>query len=266
MTVLNSHRFEQLNQPVYYLPLAGHLAQVGQAARSIWARHSARLREHCAEAWRWVEDSVQLHDTGKASAAFQQYIADPANYPGTRLSKAHTPLSMACVLYHGEANYWDWKRRLAVAQIAAGHHSAFKTLDELERVVNTNDIQAVLGDQLRSLDWDALDTAVGVTIARLPVSAGKVCAKVLDELEELAEEGLGNCPDKLRYRMLCQLAYSVLLEADKAFLAVASADLQRYLTDQAPVLPSCTVDTFSPRRGPCACGNGWPAKAFLPAS
>src|SRR5262249_43969581 len=121
------------------------------------------------------------------SAAFQEYIKDPKRYRGDKRSKAHTPLSMVCALAYGRENGWDWRRRLAVAMVAACHHGGVKTKGGLEGVVADKD--HILEEQVRSLDWDALDAALGVPNVRLPACAGEdLCADVLDDLGTLFEE------------------------------------------------------------------------------
>src|SRR5437763_1033039 len=115
-----------------HLTLAEHLAQIREAAHAIWGRHSGLLQCISREACQWFDDAVALHDAGKASIAFQQYIVAPTRYRGSRESKAHTPLSTVCALRHAQAEGWEWRRALAVALIAAGHHSEFKTHEDLD--------------------------------------------------------------------------------------------------------------------------------------
>ena len=57
--------------------LSTHVAEVREAARAILSLHSPdQQREQL------VDDVVSLHDLGKASAAFQEYIRDPGGLPG----------------------------------------------------------------------------------------------------------------------------------------------------------------------------------------
>src|SRR5262249_34873703 len=115
-----------------HLTLAAHLAQIREAARAIWGRHSKKLRDLSRDACFWFDDAVTWHAAGNASGPFQCYPADTPNYRGRKKSKPPTPLSTVCVLRHAQAEQWDWRRALAVALIAAGHHSEFKTLQALD--------------------------------------------------------------------------------------------------------------------------------------
>jgi CRISPR-associated endonuclease/helicase Cas3 len=234
MTVLQSHP---------HLTLAEHLGQIREAAGAIWRRHGVTFRSVCADACRWFDDAVTWHDAGKASAAFQRYILNPPAYRGGRLSKAHTPLSTALALRHAESESWDWRRALVIALVAAGHHSEFKTLQELDDAFCCMD--GVIDQQLRNLDWDALSRAIAVTVAPTTESGADLCVARSDYLSELVEQ-LHALPadDAVAFRLLCQLTFSVLLEADKAFLAVRPADVSRYLTERHAVLPPRLVNTL----------------------
>jgi CRISPR-associated endonuclease/helicase Cas3 len=232
-----------------HLTLAQHLDQIRQAAAAIWGRHSSNLLACCSEARKWFEDGVCLHDSGKASKVFQQYIVAPERYRGPREKKAHTPLSTIFTLLHGAQAHWDWRQTLAVAQIAAGHHSEFKSLEEMDNGLACMD--ATISEQIRSLDWDGLDRAIGRTVPRLVGRNGTdVVCEASDQLNDLVEK-LRNLhktepSNALFYRLLCQLSFSVLLEADKAFLAVKEKDLAEYFKPRsAELLPEFVDDRLA---------------------
>jgi CRISPR-associated endonuclease/helicase Cas3 len=228
-----------------HLSLAEHLAEIRAAARAIWGRHSQTLHRQAADAERWFDDSVTLHDAGKGSAAFQTYIAAPTYYKGRPEDKAHTPLSTVCVLRLARKAGWDWRRALTVALIAAGHHSGFKTGEELDHAVSSMD--EVINKQIRTLDWAALDRAIGIAVPRSDGLNGlDLCVEASDYLQDELLESLRRLPltEAVTYRLLCQLAFSVLLEADKAFLAVPDVDRTRYLAPREAQLPPGLVEDF----------------------
>jgi CRISPR-associated endonuclease/helicase Cas3 len=214
------------------------------AARAIWNRHSRTLRERCAGVWEWVDDGITFHDTGKGGEWFQIYVPAPDRYRGDKLLKAHTPLSLLCVLAHSREHGWDWPKLLALATIAAGHHSEFKTEDELRAVCASDAMIPVLEQQISTLDWDAVDAALGIRLTRiLPAEGEELTCEADVQLETLFER-LRASTDRLSYRLRCQLAFSVLLEADKAFLAVEPQDIKRYLNPASIELPSTLIDDF----------------------
>jgi CRISPR-associated endonuclease/helicase Cas3 len=221
-----------------------HLDQMRQAARAIWNRHSPALRERCGEVREWIDAAITFHDTGKGSEPFQVYISDPGRYRGAKMLKAHTPLSLLCVLAHGRTAQWDWRKWLAVAAIAAGHHSEFKDEEELRHVCSNDEMISILERQLATIDWDALDAAIGHRLTRIrSAETLDLASKADDQIEALCQ-GLRQAPDRLSYRLRCQLAFSVLLEADKAFLAISAADLARYLDSTSIELPPVLVDDY----------------------
>ena len=237
MKALRSHHIPSLF-------LCQHLGQMRLAAQAIWNRHSLSLRERCGDIWEWVEDSITFHDSGKGTIWFQTYIADPEHYRNKKLLKSHTPLSMLCVVAHGREHGWLWTRQIAVAAIAAGHHSELKTEAELKDVFGSDTMIPILEHQLSTLDWDAIDLAVGLRLTRIPPTDGLSLASEADDHLEALFVQLRSDADRLSFRLRCQFAFSVLLEADKAFLAIDPADVTRYLNPRPIDLPARIVVDF----------------------
>lgn len=221
MTMITPHRLR--SHP--HLHLDEHLAQVQTAVDAILARHSPAVAT--SERARQMRRIVQLHDLGKGSAPFQQYIADPQNYKGRKEDKAHTPLSGLLGTLLAKLGNWPPEETIAAVIAALGHHTRLFLRDESIGRFADDEIAAVLEMQLRDLDFAALQASTGLPLTNLPLSprpwarAGnhlEDCWEFLDEL---------SLPDKLRFRLEAQLLFSILLEADKALLAVK--DPARYL-------------------------------------
>ncbi len=226
-----------------FLTLGKHLEQIRAAARAIRARHSSRLLAQCAEAGGWLDDCVRLHDTGKGSEQFQRYIRDPDGYlrrnkPDT---KAHTPLSTVIALALAREEGWDDRRAFAVAQIANGHHGSLETRGQV--IDGLNSFWAVLERQVPTVDWAALGEEIGWRLDRL---TGTTEEALLDDgtdhLSQLFDTVMK--AEDVRFRLLCQLAFSVLLEADKAFLAIDEPDRPEYLASRREALDPGVVERF----------------------
>src|SRR5579884_1937855 len=237
-----------------HLLLPEHLAEIRAAAAGILRRHGRTLLEKVPEVAGWFDDVVALHDTGKAAPQFQAYIPAPDRYRGPKKDKAHTPLSTLFALHHGKAAGWDWRRTLAVAQVAAGHHSEFRSLEALDSMLSC-DFYEILGRQLPGIDHDALHRAVGLTLPRF---AEKTADDAVDEANDLLTGELRpaldalSLPEAVQYRLLVQLVFSILLEADKAFLAVPVEDRTRYLAPRAAALVPGRVDELLASKPPAA--------------
>jgi len=210
------------------------------------ARHGQQVLANCPEVVTWFADAVALHDSGKASPQFQKYIQAPDKYHGPKKDKAHTPLSTLFVLHHSKTAGWDWQRTLAVAQVAAGHHSKFRDLDALDTMLSC-DFCDILVRQMPNLSHDALQRAVGLNLPRFD---DITIEDAVDEASDLLKFDLGEqlnalaLPEAVRYRLLVQFVFSVLLEADKAFLAVPVSDRERYLATRATELPPARVSEY----------------------
>jgi CRISPR-associated endonuclease/helicase Cas3 len=140
---------------------------------------------------------------------------------------------------------WEWRKTLAVAQAAAGHHGEFRSLDALAKVLSENEY--VLEDQLETLDYTLLNRAVGTDLPTLPAAnLGRTIGRAMNLIRDDFTDAIKDLPidEAARYRLLVQLVFSMLLEADKAFLAVPEADRAAYLAPRRAVLAAARVTEF----------------------
>jgi len=221
------------------LRLVQHIAQVWAAAQFLLHSHSPQTRERRPETEAVLHTLVRSHDLGKGSPAFQQYIQNPAHYRDAPRKKAHASLSAALAILWAREQAWPPLRILALAQAIAGHHAGFATLDALKNVR----LRLADADVLQS-QWDALDRTTLSLITGLEVTAlndefdtaGRWLfrrQRVAQQLEDLAIE------DAVGFRIWTQFLFSVLLEADKAFLALREEQLDHYFRDSPfPLTPN----------------------------
>ena len=209
------------------LRLCQHVAQVRAAAEHLFAGHSSRTRDRRQETAAILAVLPQGHDLGKGGPAFQVYIRDPLNYHGDAHAKEHSALSAALALLWAKAQGWDTLAALALTQIIAGHHAGFATLDYLESRLRLEDDDALL-EQWAGLDRPALEVATGLTLA---ATGGEFedARRWLFRRQRVAER-LHALPlgEAVRFRLWTQFLMSLLLEADKAFLALREEKLRLY--------------------------------------
>ncbi|SDY48654.1 hypothetical protein SAMN05421644_1832 [Allochromatium warmingii] len=113
-------------------------------------------------------------------------------------------------------------------QAIAGHHAGFATLDDLENRLRLDDDDPVL-EQWATLDRQALEHASGLSLADTD-GAFEEARRWLFRRQQVGErlQALA-IADAVRFRLWTQLLFSLLLEADKAFLALRTEHLNHYV-------------------------------------
>ncbi len=208
-------------------PLPTHIAEVREAAQDILRLHSPDPERACL-----VEDLVSLHDLGKASAAFQEYIRDPNGYRGRRDRKAHTPLGLAVTLVLGERLGRDPFWKLCVPAAVLGHHSAFPDAHRLTAHHFGNDDWAeIIEEQAAEVPASEVSELTGFPLEEILADPDLCDAAddiASDLIEDLRMRARADLPGAVADRLRMQFVFSVLLEADKAFLALSSRGKESY--------------------------------------
>jgi CRISPR-associated endonuclease/helicase Cas3 len=224
---------ELLSHP--HLHLEQHIVQVGQAVNCLKKWHSCRLWEEHEDLINWA---VRLHDLGKSNLYFQEYIRDPQGYKGSQQNKSHSPLSLLLTLTLGLMGLWDNLDALSLAISIRGHHSALPTLPEKrigavylkERALDNfagGETCRVLRKQLAALPLSDLAKTAGIEHLNeiiIPDEAriGTLIRKAKRYLDVIIERLFSlNEKEATHFRIRTQFVFSLLLEADKAFLALS---------------------------------------------
>ncbi len=227
------------------LQLRQHVAQVRAVAEFLLAGHSARTRERCLETAPMLNAVVRGHDLGKGSPAFQRYIRNPSKYRGDAHAKEHSALSAALATLWARTQGWEALPALALVQIIAGHHAGFATLDYLENRLRLDEDDLLL-EQWAGLERRALEQATGLALAGTDGEFEEARRWLFRR--QRAGERLHALPlaEAVSFRLWTQFLFSVLLEADKAFLALREEKLRRYFQQARPVLrPECVAERLA---------------------
>ena len=241
-----------------HLFLKEHIEQIKKALEGIWNWHSPETITPLIKDT--LEKLVLLHDLGKGTNAFQDYIKDPPNYKGAREEKSHSPLSLLFTLAKARDEEWDELETFILAAAAKGHHSRLPTVPE-KKIGGAGcrdwDIDNFTGGerarlikkQLITVDYDgiseetefdfqnlfssgAIDDSTGFLTTIKKFLAKKILVKLLSlPMEEAVD-----------FRLRAQLIFSMFLEADKAFLAVS--DPGRYLKREARHWQAQWIDQY----------------------
>lgn len=215
-----------------HLYLREHLTQVQAAVDAIFKRHSPHVATE--QRARQLQHLVKMHDLGKGSRQFQQYIADPEHYKGRKLDKSHTPLSGLLGVHLAKTDNWSSAECILAAVTVLGHHSRLFLLEDTLSRFMDDDIAEVLEMQLSEVDFSTLEEETGLPLRKLqlPPRPWARAERYLEHCWEFLENLV--LPKKLRFRLEAQLLFSILLEADKAFLAIREPN--KYLEQPAPAL------------------------------
>ncbi|HNV70616.1 MAG TPA: CRISPR-associated helicase Cas3' [Candidatus Ozemobacteraceae bacterium] len=217
MTELRSHP---------HLHLSEHIEQVSQAISGIlqWHTNSDEVRRLSQLAY----VAARAHDLGKGTSAFQDYIRNPTGFRGNHVLKEHTALSQLLV-HLGEAfSEYSPLDHLILAMTAKAHHSGFPTVEELRDTFG-GETAKCLRDQIPLIDFPGLQKETALTLSSTRF-AGKPWSSAKKQMDDRLIPALKalSLDDAWHYRLAAQFIYSLLLEADKVFLAVP--DAQKHLT------------------------------------
>lgn len=232
-----------------------HIAAVREATEAI-------LERHLNEGWMgdktfraWAVRLCYLHDLGKGNSFFQEYIQykpNPSHYPKERHHlKAHTLLSLLITCFLLEREDTSQEDLWAVSQAVLCHHGKLRTSEAREQTrsrtlwqdLESDERVHCLRQQLSGMSWEALEAATGelVTAINWPSAPWRKAKRALRKCkyhwEQMAQVNIHEAVDA---RLRAQMLYSVLLEADKALLAIKEP--KRYLQDLRSPLESKEVE------------------------
>ena len=212
--------------------LAQHVDEVMKAAEAILFRHSAEVAG-CLEGV--VHDAVQFHDVGKAQKEFQVYIKAPGQYRGDRKAKAHAPISLCwwlALVLEGEI---DVAHAIAVAALVWKHHGDFPILpdnDGLDTFVENN--REFLQKVIDTFPREQCGAELSLHLKEVDLG------EIDDWLEDECDPGpfADMQPEsRTKARLAAQFAFSILLQSDRAFLALSEEHIQQFLEQPAIQLP-----------------------------
>lgn len=187
--------------------LSQHIKEVQNGAAFLLSLHSDKFRESISQ--KLLKYIIIKHDEGKKTGYFQEYIKDPKNYSGNNILKSHSKLSALLAVANLEE--FNALEIYQILQCIGGHHSNLKSIDDL--ILYWSESEKDIIKQLENFPKFNLAGADKNTPTDF----------IYDFLEdELSEMIPANSIEyALKFRLNTQLLYSILLESDKAMLAVS---------------------------------------------
>ncbi|MDR7665201.1 CRISPR-associated helicase Cas3' [Methanosarcina sp. Z-7115] len=236
------------------LKLYDHITQVSKASKYLL---SNKLLNFNGISKKQIEDLSVLiavsHDFGKSTSFFQEYILSKVNgtkYIGKEENKSHSLISAFFGWYMTEK--WisknpeledHWKHFLPFAVFVAieGHHGKYKSIDD---VLNTIDSSFnLLNTQINNVIAEIFTYEFsGLELFECDDFSIETIESIGSKLRKFDRKYKGmNIESQIEHRILALLLYSVLLESDKAYLALD--DPQQY--NREPIdIPSDIVDNY----------------------
>ena len=207
------------------LRLSEHITQVMAATDSLCQWHSSKVIS--SEIKELIRKSALLHDTGKATKSFQIYIENPLVYTDDPMNKAHTPMSTLITLLLSQKEKWNMLDTMLISSIIFGHHRGLPSVEKL-REIGCGVLAKILKLQAGTLLIDLLNQQCNIDISSLDFD-NRPWAKMQQYLDNTVFPTFVNLSieEAVKFRLKSQLVFSLLLEADKAFLAVKEP--QNYL-------------------------------------
>jgi len=203
-----------------YKSLKQHIEEVGLAAKAILEKHSVSVKKTVAEHLEYV---VNFHDLGKATPAFQKYIKNPKKYTENRSKKAHAPVSMLFWLLFAQENDIPKDVVLLVVSVVWKHHGDFPTFESL------------LYDTLYEYEDDFKISEYPIDEVRSELNVDLNLNFDADEfnIQDLFEDDFiekKSFKEAAELRVKALMLFSILLEADRTFLALPEEYLKLKMT------------------------------------
>jgi CRISPR-associated endonuclease/helicase Cas3 len=204
------------------IPLENHLSQVAEIAIDILENKNMDFSKlgipkiHIKEL---IKRTAFLHDIGKATQYFQNRLLTKKKSPNGE--HQHTGLS-AILAYQPIIDYCrknNLENHFALAPLIAihCHHSSFSKDTPNDNVMNLR-IKSFYKEIIELPEFKE----IGLSINNYPPNLSDVNCNIEDLIFELNK---CSSEQKINFRLLTLFIYSLLLEADKAYLAVKDKNL-----------------------------------------
>ena len=187
--------------------LTEHIKEVQDGADFLLTHHSDKLKKIMS--LKLLEYIISKHDEGKKTDYFQKYIKSPFVYTGNEQLKQHSKLSTLLAIT--QFNTSNILERFQILQCIGGHHTSLKSLDDIISYWSSSERN--LKKQI-----DKLPTEINIEKIDNNGLTDYIYDLLEDKIKVIISEQI--IDDALNFRLQTQLLYSILLESDKALLAV----------------------------------------------
>ena len=222
-----------------YKSLNQHVYEVFNIFNAILKHHSDSIRGLIIDYKDYV---IKFHDLGKAIPEFQKYISNPKQYRDNPQKKAHAPISLLLWIVFAIDNKISKDITLIVASIVWKHHSDFPVFngsDGLREAFSFYDFSETF--DILQYPFDSIKNEL------------KIVLKTKFEPDDIDIEDIfeHNYLDQLtiekasEYKIKALLLFSILLESDRAYLALEKNFLKnKYFNTKKTNIDSGIVNEY----------------------
>jgi len=248
----------ELDKP---LKLSAHLDQVVKAARYLISQKDLNFK---GISKKQIEEICTLmascHDFGKSTSFFQEYITSTKGgkkYNGRALEKSHALVSAFFGYYAVDRwvsnnileDHWNTFLPFAVFLAIEGHHGLYKSIEEILKNIDSNfellEVQInKINPEIFNYKFDNVDFGEysGLDIIKIEEITSKIDKIFLSYKKVPKGYNEDTWLDvQIEHRLLGLLLYSILLEADKAYLA---SDNPNQYKREPILIPEDIVDEY----------------------
>ena len=222
-----------------YKSLKQHVEEVGNIFNAVLKGHSDLIKIFIDDC---IEYVVKFHDLGKAIPEFQKYILNPKLYRGKRSKKAHAPVSLLLWVWFAQENKIPHDVILLVASVVWKHHGDFPVFNDSDGLREALSFYDFTEDfQLSEYPFDNIKNELNLSFSQSFKPDDIDLEDIFDDdyLEQYSIEKAAEI--KIR----AQLLFSILLESDRAYLALEKQYLKnKYFDSTKLAINPDIVDDF----------------------
>ena len=208
--------------------LKEHVDQVLISTDFLLKFHSEKTKNNLN--FELLEKIIKLHDTGKGCREFQKFIKNPNDYNDNPELKNHSFLSTLISGLFFITKREKWENIFSALQIILGHHTKLRTFEEFKKTWYNDFKLEVIKEQIHNYPLKEISEVLKISLNDIQLK-DSCSINLIDYIEDDIEDNLN--PKKfskhnaIKLRLKTQFLYSLLLESDKALLAVENFETHK---------------------------------------